>query len=482
MEGNVNVKHRLVQLPHFLLSNIINLLEFDIDRLCFALTCKRWLNERDSYLTLNHHNSLLPKVQSIEYIKGFCLISFKKQFEQSRNLAVKTRLKYAINGTNLHLISKSFIPKFKINTNDYFVFFDQIKDYFTIPKSVNLFYLHNDINLKLIYDAIAKSNVDTFIYNRCIQVLQPGALPPNIRTLKFYHNICPLQPGCLPPNLTSLTMSNPKTLQIGVLPESLEHLDLSNSGYINNDFLTVGTLPPNLRSITFDHHFQQQITREMLPSIRLETIVNLPRHSLGELPQCVTTVTLSAPKLMTPLPLPPLQAGEIPTTLTSLDFGFNCIDVDFALIPTSIKILNLGSVRQINHRNKLPESIEELSFGEGMNPVIKEGSNFIPKSVRKLVLPKYNHSRIESIPKGIEWFAFNHYCRIESIPDTVKLIRFDYKHLMDTTFTFEIRRLAADLYLIVGDKSTPFCGFVNSVFLNFSFYKKCTQITETFTK
>ncbi|EFA75755.1 hypothetical protein PPL_10810 [Heterostelium album PN500] len=48
--NNNNSTHKLVNLPHILLSIIVDNLTDNIDKICFSLVCKRWFENRNRYL------------------------------------------------------------------------------------------------------------------------------------------------------------------------------------------------------------------------------------------------------------------------------------------------------------------------------------------------------------------------------------------------------------------------------------------------
>ncbi|EFA75806.1 hypothetical protein PPL_10861 [Heterostelium album PN500] len=75
---------RFVNLPHIILFRIIKEIENDIDRVCFSLVCKRWFDQRHSYLSFNcqdlmiYQSHMIKNVQSNQF---FTLKSYINLFQ-----------------------------------------------------------------------------------------------------------------------------------------------------------------------------------------------------------------------------------------------------------------------------------------------------------------------------------------------------------------------------------------------------------------
>jgi len=91
--------------------------------------------------------------------------------------------------------------------------------------------------------------------------LEIGDLPSTLETLDMTVYRRPLDPGVLPPNLKTLYMKFNKRFQLGVLPDSLTSLNLS----IYNQPLDPFVLPAGLKTLNL-HSFNKPLGKDSLPN------------------------------------------------------------------------------------------------------------------------------------------------------------------------------------------------------------------------
>ncbi|EFA77941.1 hypothetical protein PPL_08586 [Heterostelium album PN500] len=214
--NNLNI---FLNFPHVLLSNIVNNLSDNIDKICFTLVCKRWFNDRDKYLKFNNvrlYSSMKPHIFLNSYRSLlFDAIEQKRKFTLSLGEDSEDKPYDFIitNIDNINTIDKSKNYKITINQDD-------------------MSFLATTFNVvKLL---------------KCRTLKFP--LPMSLTSIEFTGRFDePLFQGCFPPTIRSLEFGDRfnQPIEPGVLPTTLEKLSL---GFEFNNRLKKGSLPESLRS------------------------------------------------------------------------------------------------------------------------------------------------------------------------------------------------------------------------------------------
>ncbi|EFA86786.1 hypothetical protein PPL_00591 [Heterostelium album PN500] len=219
------------QLSFTILEYLISFVESNVDRCCFALTCKKLFNQRNRYLHF--------KIEDLHF----------------------NRTHY--NHLYRYRISPSVLSSFReqvlrsIESSDGFKIRDitQFEEDYRRDKSVP-------------YDI----DTDAIRINYSIP-LPLLCLPSNLRYLEFGYNFNqPIAPDVLPSTLRIMKfgLHYNQVIKPGVLPSGLTHLTL---GMCFNQLLDVGALPQELEFLEFGHDYDQPILEGVLPSNRLKTLI-----------------------------------------------------------------------------------------------------------------------------------------------------------------------------------------------------------------
>ncbi|EFA75818.1 hypothetical protein PPL_10873 [Heterostelium album PN500] len=340
MSNNNNSTHKLVNLPHILISIIVHNLTDNIDKICFSLVCKRWFDNRNRYLlfdtkrlycidkdssriTLNSYRSLITES-----------LSQKKQC----SLLVNSEKNY--NGLYDHIMDIDSIES--INEIDQNIVNVELDSRIEAPDKL----------FARLYELISKSNV-TSIEKCTPQTLKYG-IPANITSIVFEHYFNePLLKGCFPPTLKTLKLVGifNQVIEVGVLPDTLECLEISNLDQIlepgvlpaslkilkiwrlaPENYLKVGSLPPNLEEFIHDGN-DFNIDANVLPNslIRLVNAPVLWMNSIKQLTNLRSLLIIGHASC--------LDLGDLPKSLTTLDLS-GSLEV-LSACPTSIRHLSL---------------------------------------------------------------------------------------------------------------------------------------------
>ncbi|EFA75765.1 hypothetical protein PPL_10820 [Heterostelium album PN500] len=343
-DNNNNSTHKLVNLPHILLSNIVDNLTDNIDKICFSLVCKRWFENRNRYLLfdtntlycIDKHNSRI-KLNSYRSIISESL-SKKKQ----RNMYVTQ-------------------DKNDIGHYDYIIDYDSIVTIDEIDQSIVTVIQSMEMLLRIeqeklftkLYQLISKSNVT------CIedcQTLKYG-IPMNITSLTFSFDFNePLFKGCFPPNLKKLKLDGTfnQVIEVGVLPDTLEKFETSTINQIlepgvlptslkifkmltpaPDNYLKVGSLPPNLQKFVHYGGEDDNIDLNVLPNslIKLDSVPLSWMKSIKQLENLRSLMLKESSGL--------LDLADLPKSLTRLYISYS-VTLKSAL-PTSIRHLTLSN-------------------------------------------------------------------------------------------------------------------------------------------
>ncbi|EFA81424.1 CIGB-like protein [Heterostelium album PN500] len=341
--NNNNSTHKLVNLPHILLSNIVNNLKDNIDKICFSLVCKRWFDDRNRYLLFDT-DSLYCIDKDISRIT---LNSYRSLISESLDKK-KQRTMLVTSGEIFLGIYDHLLDLDSIESTDEL---DQNIEKLTLNRAILIRSEPVKLFTKL-YDLISKSNVTSI--EDCPTLKH--RIPMNITSLVFDHYFNePLFKGCFPPNLKKLKFNHSfdQVIEVGVLPDTLESLEMFKLNQIlepgvlptslkifriwniaPDDYLKVRSLPSNLEE--FIHNCSDvSIDPEVLPN-SLITLQDVPlswMKSIKYLENLRSLRLCNNPGL--------LDLSDLPKSLTRLDISYP-LKLKSAL-PTSIRHLSLAN-------------------------------------------------------------------------------------------------------------------------------------------
>ena len=220
------------------------------------------------------------------------------------------------------------------------------------------------------------------VYNRPLRI---GVLPSSLQELELSDDYnCPLEIGVLPNSLTrlSLGVAFNQRLAIGALPNTILEL------YVSSDYnhpLTVGTLPSSLLYLYFPHNsrFHWQFEPGQLPPSLLSLLLPFDYDQ-------------------------PLGIGALPPSLKKLEFGrmFNQHNGIGVLPPSLTEIIFGGHFNQDIDIGVLPTSLTHISFGEGFTQPLR--AEVLPNSLKRLGLsPRYPHIIGAHVSHNILTFSYH---------------------------------------------------------------------------
>ncbi|EFA84951.1 hypothetical protein PPL_01944 [Heterostelium album PN500] len=410
--NNDNQSNKLVNLSHILLSKIVSYLDENVDRIVFSLVCKRWFNERQRYLSFNtYHIKIINKINN----KFIDLNSYKSIIVDQINS--KTKCKVAVGLGHIryydHLIPKEELVDIDrlrtLNIDKVVLCFEQFNIGFGRQCNEK-----NKEYIKNLYRLISDLNISKF---KKIQSF--SALPMNITSLTLSHFFLfegELEPGDLPPNLKTLKFNRKfnQPIKTGVLPNTLVKLNFNESF---NQPLEPGVLPSSLKILKFkrkdqtlkmehylrlleyyemhQHHGYPQI--KTLPNLKTLSISGDTLDSqidLSCLPTSLTRLEIFAPVTLVNVMPPTIRYLDV----ECCDFEFDIIFKDRSLYQFDYLKLNRDQIASLDgfkikelelsmsyeaDKFNIPIGVETLSV-----PFI---STFlhkmkIPSSVRKLII------------------------------------------------------------------------------------------------
>ncbi|EFA75832.1 hypothetical protein PPL_10887 [Heterostelium album PN500] len=338
MYNNNNDSHMLVNLPHILLSKIINYLDDNIDRICCSFVCRKWFNERERYLSFNTDRLFVTDMQDNDhfYLKSYqslmsksidtkskcSLIIGDNRFENDFHLTPQSFR--TINGFSLYvyklilcdqttrnafkddhqkvesllkMISNSNIVKFKgcptirfrLPTNltsvTFSGYFDEPLLPGYLPPMLKRLYLGNGLKSNFnqpITAAVLPNTLEKLVLGyRFSHPLEPGVLPVSLRVLRINGTAFTYKPivGTFPPNLEILEYSGyDSPIGDGVLPATLHTIE-----YIPLSWIPAVRSLPNIRSLTFWHwDFNEDFQTISLSDLPM-TLTRLGVYSTTEL-------------------------------------------------------------------------------------------------------------------------------------------------------------------------------------------------------
>ncbi|EFA75756.1 hypothetical protein PPL_10811 [Heterostelium album PN500] len=474
-----NSTHKLVNLPHILLSNIVDNLTDNIDKICFSLVCKRWFDNRNRYLLFD--TSTLYCID--KHSSRITLNSFRSLIFES-------------------LSKKKQCTMFVDPEANYFKRYDHLMDYDSIESIdeidqniVEVIIRSREIKdsdklMARLYDLISKSNITSIKDCHTLKYV-----PANITSLV-------IGVGVLPDTLESFEMFNIyQILEPGVLPTSLKILRILGRSAPDN-YLKVGSLPPNLQE--FIHNGSDfNIDSNVLPN-SLITLENVPVSWMKSIKQLENLRSLMLVGNSGSL----LDLSDLPQSLTRLDIS-NSVKLQSAL-PTSIRHLNLGNSkydidelfpdRSLYHFDYLQVAGFKQESLDGLNikrlclnnnfPYTEERSDThrdIPFGVETLEILYHNKINQKSLPSSVKTLVVDNmqnFIRPEEgiLPDSVqnielKQLLFPTTKMVDNiSFKVDdynkcsIRKLDDQYYIVFGHQNN--IGFIASLFHKSMFLDK----------
>ncbi|EFA77921.1 hypothetical protein PPL_08563 [Heterostelium album PN500] len=421
-------KDCLEALSHILLAKIVDFLDDNIDKICFTLACKRWFNERDKYLTFNFKQLHLFDSDS-DYIH---LNSYRSSIIRSIN-----KRKYSL-----------IISDHKYSNHDYIISPKKLQDIDTIESNIYLvkipYYVENT-SLERFYEIIAKSNVmklkgwkttshklpqslTSLRFTKAFdEPLEPGYLPPNLKSIRFYYFGRPIQSGVFPLSLRKLVFGNSfnQPLGPGILPASLEILKFK--GTLFTQGFQLGSLPPNLKTLVYSGHDieidegvlpDSIYTLRYVPPLWISSIRSLSnlRSLTFYLPDDSSNHQISLSDLPTSLTaLYTNSSVELKSTLHPsikyLDISYSKYDVDEIFKYRSTYQFELLSV----DGSKL-ESLENLKIKRLAMPCSSKKYQMreIPHGIKELELGQSYSSFLDSLPTSVKKLTVSHISQIDS--------------------------------------------------------------------
>ncbi|EFA80696.1 hypothetical protein PPL_06280 [Heterostelium album PN500] len=235
MQSNNNNKDNIfVNLPIFLIENIVNRITKNIDKICFTFVCKRFFDLREKYMLFDSNTISLKS-------EHLYLNSFKSIYENS--------LKSKDNCIHYVDMANNFI--FDYNVNDF-------DNEVPIKPDVSTLILGHHDEIPRIYKVLKDSNVTTFKYCKTLQY----PLPPTLKKLKFgYFFNEDVDRESFPDGIEDIKfeVSFTKSIKPSTLPVSLKKLSFGK-GY--RAPLVPRSLPPKLEILKY---VSSPITTNILP-------------------------------------------------------------------------------------------------------------------------------------------------------------------------------------------------------------------------
>ncbi|EFA80578.1 hypothetical protein PPL_06517 [Heterostelium album PN500] len=421
--NNNNQLNRIVNLSHLLLSKIIKYLDDNIDRIVFTLVCKRWFNERQSYLSFNTRHINIINDNNNKYIH---LNSYKSIIIDQINRKTKCK---AVVGNELYkyrydyLISKDEIGDIDrlktLNIDKISIRLEDIED--NKENINNFFQLISHLNISKLKNVQSCSGLPMNItsmsfYNSFNEEIVPGCLPPNLKTLKFgrYFNK-PIKSGVLPNTLIKLIFNESfnQPIKPGVLPSSLKVLKFKKTTFIQD--IKVGTFPPNLEELEFSGN-STTIEDGALP----QTLRILEYAPTSWLPQIKTLPNLKTLSISFLTQDTQMDLNYLPVSLTRLEIFAEIELVN--VMPPTIRYLDLENCSYDFNSVFKDRSIYQLDY---LMLYPELGASLDGMKIKELELYvtayRADMNKYVDIPFGVETLLVQHVRRFRTeIPSSVK--------------------------------------------------------------
>ncbi|EFA78751.1 hypothetical protein PPL_08212 [Heterostelium album PN500] len=460
--SNNNMNHNIqnnvfINLPHILLSKIIDVLEENIDRICLTLTCKRLFNEKDKYFRLNSDDIPDQPIHNDRLLSNFKLNTYVNDMR----LALQQP---RVNCTLMITFGSPSIPPSIEKEYHYLQDYEDGNkkhlDNIDIVTSICRITFHGKNKRALtneFLNALANSNVNTLHIGDVLK-FEFNRLPANIKHIKS--NKCfivnhlpvglinlsiesldhPLVTSLLPSTLRSLALENttqPSLCKIDLkgLPPTLEELRLGQNIEANT-----APLPSTLQSLSL----QCKIWRDLKSSNNLSNIsikklelhVNDTNQSDWFIPESVTdlTINLSVPITITKSIFP---SGIKKLKFYSYDDRFKCEPDVFSTLHQleELDLLNVSWSEGLTI-GQLPKSIKRIlpprdlkcelsTFCEipdfsvetlfiSIRDIEGGKSPRVPKGVKELIIDSYIQLKPGIVPDGVEELVLTNHQKIES--------------------------------------------------------------------
>ncbi|EFA86053.1 hypothetical protein PPL_01289 [Heterostelium album PN500] len=341
IDNNENI---FVNLSHLLLKNIISFINDFEDIIRFTLVCKRWFQERNSYLVF---------LRDGVFVDTHKLKSYHPIIQLKHN-------------EDLYLVSEAqtvnqITPK-KLTCVDFLEF-------------RRLIVKIDGFDISNVRDQLEKSK---------------------IKEIRLPYNVPRLSAGCLPENLENLTIdSYSYPLEEGDLPASLKVLSL----YQYNHPLINGSLPPKLEKLLITVFSKTPCLQVNVFPTTLTSIENCPYQLIKFVKYLPCLESFECNSISIPDDF--LEPGDFPDTLTSLSLRFYTSTLQPKVIPSSIKYLTLSCYIWDLTNNSIPnESHYKYICVSDISSDIQP--NHLPPNIENLEILNYNKPLLPgSLPYGV---------------------------------------------------------------------------------
>ncbi|EFA75763.1 hypothetical protein PPL_10818 [Heterostelium album PN500] len=181
--NNNNSTHKLVNLPHILLSNIVYNLTDNIDQICFSLVCKRWFEDRNRYLLFDTNTLYcIDKHSSKITLNSYRSIISESLSKKKQCSMIVIPYMYGNVGNYDHLLDPDSIESI-----------DEIDQSInSLPSSVKTLDIHNMNGFKRPGTIPNTVNHLTIRDHRSDFVIAEGVLPDSIQNIKLKQLLFPI--------------------------------------------------------------------------------------------------------------------------------------------------------------------------------------------------------------------------------------------------------------------------------------------------
>ncbi|KAF2071185.1 hypothetical protein CYY_007502 [Polysphondylium violaceum] len=338
-----------------------------------------------------------------------------------------------------------------------------------IPNGIKRIVFGNNFNTTILPNTIPNSVTEINFgtgFNQCLSLVY---LPASLKYLSLNGYKHPIVQNSLPLNINQLCLSDYDSRLVSscFFPKSIKYIKINNKRYRQNNLQQIKSNYENENrelNIHIHDHLNNNNNNNYNSNIKsTKTKVFIDNHPIvpGSLDH-VNITSISFGSLYNQI----LLKGALPDTVTELDFGQSIYNQPILCIPTSVQILNLGSITtdlesivlpssltvlylpntfdspiptgflphglKVLHMNKcfkqivpvgvIPNTVKEISLSphQGMASL-----DFIPSSVGKLQLHGYkgHHSLLSTIPSSVTELIINTLVSIQLIPTSITRLR-----------------------------------------------------------
>ncbi|EFA77970.1 hypothetical protein PPL_08615 [Heterostelium album PN500] len=419
-----------INLSHLILSNIVNFIQSNDERIIFTLICRRFYYNRDRYLCFNQNSEKCFNQSVFHKIREtYNLTSFKDQI----NRLVNTEFIFMKDDHH------SKLDKIEIQSE---------KKTITIQMRNRALYLP-----KLFRDRLERSNVDT-LYICCSFDIGFEQFPRNIKSITLYSHGCSNDLKWLPESLEKLKFKRLQNIS-SPMTSTIRYLDF---GSFDSNKIAINMLPPQLEvlicgrstlifdTVVVDNEQHQQQQHQLPTSLKRLDISCLYVNLLRNLP-ALKELTLrfeghqfkqvDIPSTVTSLKLIDIGSQQLqPKALTTLPeirhlefvHGEFQSTNDNVLKGIGSEIAETSGNNQIFQRpvvvESLPDDLESLVLnGSGANFTMK--GCIYPSSLRSINVNKsfFTINPIETIPITIvtviiEGLLYHSHSKLQRLDNT----------------------------------------------------------------